>query len=189
MISLLVPSFSEKLRFNPNVHHNTVNKYIIIIMTTLPTKYDQFQNSPVYQIDFESTNKGRQVAATKCRVKWSFGFSHLPEVQQGLLGTDRRGEENEVNLVMSLTSGKQGVLADGTEVHIGQAPVTEEMECKWRMNSGHKIKLIAHPAPFLKQQPGCHQFDLQIDGLSYWDMPKIIQLGKGNKRSVVGGPT
>jgi hypothetical protein len=154
---------------------------------TLPTKYDQFRNSPVYQIDFESTNKGRRVAATKRRVKWSFGFSHLPAVQQGLSGTDCRGEEHEVVLVMSLTSGKQRVLADGTEVHFARAPVTDKMECTWKMNSGHEIKVIAHPAPFLKQQPGFRQFDLQIDGQSYWDMPKVFQLGKGNKRSAAAG--
>lgn len=43
------------------------------------------------------------------------------------------------------------------------------------------IKLIAHAAPPLFETPGFKQFDLLLDGCSYFDMPRIFELGIKNK--------
>lgn len=128
-----------------------------------------------YAIDAEISNKGRRFAATKRRVKFSFGFGNLKAMESGLSASECRGQEHEVVMVWSLTSGKQRVLADGVEVHFSRHPVTEKFECTWSMKNGHKIRVVSAWAPLTKD---IRQFDLQIDGLSFWEMPKIFQLGQ-----------
>jgi hypothetical protein len=140
------------------------------------SKYDMRRN-PVYQLNCEIQSKGRRVASTKRRVKWSFGFSDRDAIEEGKSGNECRGAEHEVVMVWSLTSGKQRVLADGTEVHFANCRVGDKFECEWTMNGGHNIKIVAHIAAPLIGQDKFRQYDLQIDGISYWDMPKIYQLG------------
>jgi hypothetical protein len=136
-------------------------------------KYDMHRN-PVYQIDCAVTAKGKLVKASKRRVRWAFGFSNREAMVQGLSGTDCRGEEHEVVMVWSLTSGKQFVLADGIETYFSKSGLTDRLECSWTMKGGHEFRVVAH----LFAQPGVRQFDLSIDGLSFCDMPKMFQLGK-----------
>jgi hypothetical protein len=144
-------------------------------MNTTTNKYDMCRN-PVYQIDCAVTSKGKRVKATKRRVRWAFGFSDREAMSKGLTGIDCRGEEHEVVMVWSLTSGKQFVLADGIETYFNKSGITDRLECEWTMKGGHEFRVVAHLFP----QPGVPQFDLSIDGLSHGDMPKIFELGKSN---------
>ena len=134
--------------------------------------------NPAYQVDCQIDAKGKYFPGTKRRIRWKFGFSHSDSLQKGLLGIECRGQEHEVVLVWSLTSGKQLVLADGCEVHFASGRLAEKFECSWTMKGGHELKAIAYAAPPLFPTPGFRQFDLLLDGLSYWDMPKMFQLGK-----------
>ncbi len=136
-------------------------------------------SSMPYAIDSELCNKGRRFAATKRRVKFSFGFGNLEAIDKGLSSTECRGEEHQVVMIWSLTSGKQRVLADGIEVHFSRNSVTGKFECQWTMKSGHHITIMGAWAP-LRKDP--RNFDLRVDGLSFWDMPKIYQLGSGTPR-------
>jgi hypothetical protein len=145
--------------------------------STTGAKYDMRFN-PVYQVDCQIAASGKYFAATKRRIQWKFGFSDCDSIAKGMSGMNCRGEEHEVVLVWSLTSGKQLVLADGHEVHFASARLSDKFETSWTMKGGHMIKLIAYAAPPLFPTTGFRQFDLLIDGLSYWDMPKIFQLGK-----------
>lgn len=132
----------------------------------------------VYAIDCEIVNKGRRLAASKRRVCWKFGFPCQDSVDTGLTGTDCRGQEHQVVLVWSLTSGKQRVLADGVEVHFARQSLQDKFECSWTMQGGHELKVVAHRlSPLFKQNTEFRQFELFVDGVSYSDMSQIFQLG------------
>jgi len=146
-------------------------------MSSQPSKFD-IRVNPVYQIDFQEACSGKRVSISKRRIRWRFGFSNADAIRQGLVGTDCRGEEHEIVLVWSLTSGKRHVLADGQEVHFSQGKITEvTFETSWTMAGGHLLQIVAHAAPPLFYTPGFRQFDFLLDGCSYFDMPKIFELG------------
>lgn len=142
--------------------------------------------NPVYQVDCSFGASGKKVAATKRRIRFRFGFSNAEALEAGATGTACRGEEHEVTLTWSLASGKRTVMADGVEVHYSKGQRAEnKFETTFTMNGQHTIKLIAHAAPPLRYVPGFKQFDMQIDGLSYFNMPKIYELGVKNQNQMV----
>jgi hypothetical protein len=148
-----------------------------------PSKYDMRLN-PVYQVDWQNAASGKRLSATKRRVVWRFGFSNAEAITQGSTGAHCRGEEHEISVVWSLTSGKRLVTADGQEVHFSFGKRTDtKFETSWTMSGGHILKVINHATPPLLQIPGFRQFDLLLDGCSFFDMPKIYELGtpKANK--------
>jgi hypothetical protein len=53
------------------------------------------------------------------------------------------------------------------------------------MNGEHIVKIIAYSMPPLVPATGFRQYDLHIDGMSFFDMDKIYQLGGGNKNHSV----
>jgi hypothetical protein len=77
------------------------------------------------------------------------------------------------------SASAQTVTADGEEVHYSKAKITEtKFETSWTMAGGHIIKLKAYSTPpALHSKPGFRQFDLQLDGCSYFEMPHIYELG------------
>lgn len=150
-----------------------------------PAKYD-IRKNPVYQVDCLTQKKGKRFASTKRRVRWRFGFSNRDAIERGLTGTDCRGAEHEVVFVWSLTSGKQLILADGHEVHWAKSPKHKgKFEFTWNMNGNHEMKVVAHASLFSRRKnaENSDQFDLLIDGLSFWNMPKMFELG--TKRSAL----
>jgi hypothetical protein len=154
------------------------------------SKYDMRLN-PVYQVDWQNAASGKRLSGTKRRVVWRFGFSNAEAITQGLTGVNCRGEEHEISVVWSLTSGKRLVTADGQEVHFSYGKRTDtKFETSWTMSGGHTLKVIAHATPSLIQTPGFRQFDLLLDGCSFFDMPKIYQLGtpKANKLAMARVP-
>jgi hypothetical protein len=148
------------------------------------SKFDMRHN-PVYQVDWKNEASGKRMSATKRRVRFRFGFSNRQAISEGCTGSECRGEEHEVLLVWSLTSGKRLVLADGQQVHFSFGKRTDgRFETSWTMSGGHLFKLVAHAAPPLFATPdGFRQFDFGVDGCSFFDMPKIFELGMRNSNS------
>jgi len=132
--------------------------------------------SPVYQIDFTAIAAGKRIASTKRRVRWRFGFTNQEALSNGETGTACRGEEHDITLVWSITSGKRLILADGQEVHysISRASICD---FSWTMRGNHVLKLVAHASPPMNAQPGFRQYDFFVDGRSFFDMPKVYRLG------------
>jgi hypothetical protein len=60
-----------------------------------------------------------------------------------------------------------------------------KFEAQWPMKGVHIVKIIAYSMPSLVPAPGFRQFDLHIDGMSFFDMDKIYQLGGGSKNHSV----
>ena len=138
---------------------------------------DQAHDTTIYQLDYLITSKGKRIAASKRRIRWRFGFADEEAIDRGLCGTECRGKEHEVVIIWSRTSGKQRILADGVEVHFAKSSVLDKFECAWTMKGGQELKVVAHAGPAIFQPKGSHRFDLLINGQSYWNLPKISQVG------------
>lgn len=148
-----------------------------------------------YQINRQTTKKGKMIAGTKRRICWKFGFSNHDAVQRGLSGSDCRGEEHEVVFVWSLTSGKKFVLADGHEVHWSKQSLLSEKfdgswQCSWKAHmagANRELKVVVHASSSLFERKknktssvadsSFRKFDLLIDGVSFSDMKQMFELG------------
>jgi hypothetical protein len=60
-----------------------------------------------------------------------------------------------------------------------------KFEATWTMAGQHNLKIVAHAAPPIRAIPGFKQYDLLLDGMSFFDMPRIYELGfkKDTRRS------
>lgn len=129
-----------------------------------------------YQVDYTCVNAGKTIGATKRRIRWRFGFANQDAIEKGILGPDCRGEEHEVIFNWSLKSGKQVVLADGNEIFVECRPYETTFEYSWRMRGNHQLKIRGSVKPSFGQ--GQRQFDLWIDGKSFFQFHQIFELGR-----------
>lgn len=133
-------------------------------------------SSPVYQIDFTAVDSGKRIASTKRRIRWRFGFTNQDALTAGETGTSCRGEEHDITLIWSLTSGKRLVLADGQEVHYSNNR-NHVFDFSWTMRGNHVLKVVAHASAPSNAAPGFRQYDFFVDGMSFFNMPKVYRLG------------
>jgi hypothetical protein len=118
-----------------------------------------------------------------------FGFANPEAIAAGETGTACRGEEHDVTLVWSLTSGKRLVLADGQEVHYSCSR-GNLFDYSWTMRGNHVLKIVAHAAPPLNPTPGFRQYDFSVDGQSFFSFPKLFRLGlSANDPRAAASPT
>ena len=105
-----------------------------------------------------------------------FGFANPEALVAGETGTACRGEEHDVTLVWSVTSGKRLILADGQEVHYSnsRSPI---FDFSWTMRGNHVLKIVAHASPPMSPTPGWRQYDFFVDGQSFFIFPKVYRLG------------
>lgn len=85
-----------------------------------------------------------------------------------------------MTVVWSIVSGKCNVLADGQEVHVSNSR-SGSISCSWTMKGNHVLQVIAHA---LSPQPPMRQYELLVDGQSFFEMPKVFHLGL----QTLGGP-
>mmetsp|Transcript_12475 Transcript_12475/g.15639 ORF Transcript_12475/g.15639 Transcript_12475/m.15639 type:complete len:573 (+) Transcript_12475:172-1890(+) len=144
--------------------------------------------STVYQIDFTAVACGKRIATSKRRVRWRFGFTNLEALDNGETGIACRGEEHDITLVWSITTGKRLVLADGQEVHYSNSR-SSTFEFTWTMRGNHVLKVVAHASPPMSAAPGFRQYDFFVDGQSFFVFPKVYRLGlTGKTPAANGGP-
>lgn len=132
--------------------------------------------SPVYQIDFTAVDAGKRIASSKRRIRWRFGFTNQDALASGGTGIECRGEEHDITLIWSLTSGKRLVLADGQEVHYSNNR-NAVFDFSWTMRGNHVLKVTAHANAPLNAHPNFRQYDFFVDGMSFFSMPKVYRLG------------
>jgi len=156
--------------------------------SSIPASKKWSSRFPCYQIDFTAVASGKMVATTKRRIRWRFGFPNGAALDAGETGTACRGEEHDITIVWSIASGKRMILADGHEIHYSSNR-GGEIDFSWTMKGNHILKVIAHAAPPLTATPGFRQYDLFIDGQSFFLMPKVFELGlKGPPSAVARVP-
>jgi hypothetical protein len=100
----------------------------------------------------------------------------LEAIEAGQTGTACRGEEHDVTLVWSLTSGKRLILADGQEVHFSHNR-GNLFEFSWTMRGNNVLKVVAHASAPMSPTPGFRQYDFYVNGLSFFAFPKVFRLG------------
>ena len=129
--------------------------------------------NPPYQINYRSKRAGKHISASKRRITFQFGFSSASAIKSGRTEVECRGEEHEVVLVWSHMTGKRHVYMNGREVHMSKAARgNTRFEYSWGIGS-HVLKIIANGTPQQHQR----QFDLELDGMSFFDFAKIYELG------------
>jgi len=133
-------------------------------------------NRPLYAIDFTAVACGKRIANTKRRVRWRFGFANPDALAAGETGTACRGEEHDVTMVWSVTSGKRLLLADGQEVHYSNSR-SAVIDFSWTMRGNHVLKVVAHATAPMSAEPGFRQYDFFVDGRSFFSFPKVYRLG------------
>ena len=133
-----------------------------------------------YQVDYVAVNCGRIVPASKRRIRFKFGFTNVEALSAGLTGQDCRGSEHEVIITWSLSSGKQAIAFDGQEVFFDIGDTTQsKLQYSWPDKSGRTLMVKVHAAPLstkVNPDPDWRQYDLFIDGISYFHLRKIFQL-------------
>ena len=105
-----------------------------------------------------------------------FGFANPEALANGETGTACRGEEHDVTIVWSITSGKRLILCDGQEVHYSSSR-NNVFDFSWTMRGNHVLKVVAHASPPLSATPGFRQYDFFVDGQSFFSFPKVYRLG------------
>lgn len=131
---------------------------------------------PVYQVEFQSAAAGRHIAATKRTMRWKYGHPNAEALNAGETGLACRGREHEITVKWSITSGKRVIHCDGKEIY----NVTERgglLEHSWVVPGNHTVKVVANATPSLGANPGSRQYDLFVDGQSFFNMPKMYELG------------
>lgn len=117
-----------------------------------------------------------------------FGFANPEALANGETGTACRGEEHDVTLVWSITSGKRLLLVDGQEVHYSNSR-GNVFDFSWTMRGNHVLKVVAHASPPLSSQPGFRQYNFYVNGQSFFTFPKVFRLGLApNDPRGVGAP-
>ncbi len=145
-------------------------------------RYDLRRNPP-YQINFRSKRAGKHITATKRRITFQFGFSSATAIASGQSDVNCRGEEHEVVLVWSHISGKRELFMDGKPIHVSKGPRgNTKFQFTWGIGP-HVLKIVAN---FKDQAKNFErQFDLFLDGITFFRFLKIYQLG----RSGTGSPS
>jgi hypothetical protein len=81
-----------------------------------------------------------------------------------------------VVVVWSITSGKRQILMDGKEIHFASSR-TSVIDHSWSTRGNHVLKVVCHAAAPMTPTPGFRQYDMFIDGQSFFTMPKVYELG------------
>lgn len=140
-----------------------------------------------YQIGFNVENAGKQMSTTKRIIHFRFGFANAQAISQGRAGVDCRGEEHDLCVTWSITGGKRLISLDGREIQYSAgkrantARRADILECAWKMSEHiFELKCYAYkpkPGSPEKRNPKFHQYNLTIDGRSFFELPEIFDLG------------
>jgi len=106
-----------------------------------------------------------------------FGFPNQAAIDEGKQGTDCRGEEHDVTLVWSISSGKRMLMSNGQQIYVGivKGKIFEHMWTDTR--SGTHMRIVAYSTAPSYNTPGTRQYDLFIDGKSFFALPKVYEIG------------
>jgi hypothetical protein len=122
------------------------------------------------------------MSTTKRIIHFRFGFANSQALSQGRAGVDCRGEEHDLCVTWSITGGKRLISLDGREIQYsaGKRANTSRradiLECAWKM-ADHIFELKCYAYKPEKRNSKFHQYNLTIDGRSFFELPEIFDLG------------
>ena len=114
------------------------------------------------QIYFEAVNVGKSLGGTKKRIKWRFGWTESPE-------------EQEIEVIHSLVSGKKTILEDGQEVHSAVSVTATNFNHAW-----HSHGLYVFRVEIITSMLEDAVYLFTIDGVRFQDWQR-----KGMPRKIV----
>ena len=139
-------------------------------------RYD-LQRNPPYQINYRAKRAGKHITASKRRITFQFGFSSAEAIASGQIEGACRGEEHEVVLFWSHVSGKRELFMDGKLIHTSRGAYDNtKFQFTWGIGP-HILKIVGSFKDQSKNAAG-RQFDLQLDGISFFRFLNIYQLGQ-----------
>lgn len=147
----------------------------------MTSRYRPDQPGPhtAYQVDYVAVNCGRIIAASKRRIRFKFGYTNQEALDSGKTGQEARGSEHEIAIIWSLSSGKQAIAFDQHEVYFDVGDQTK-ISHTFTDQRGHTIRVIAHAANMSAKSvpdPDWQQYDIIVNGVSFFRMPKIFEIG------------
>ena len=92
-------------------------------------------------------------------------------------------------LIWSHITGKRQLYMDGREFHMSKAARgNTRFEHSWNITGNHVLKIIANGTPPLGEAARAmhRQFDLELDGMSYFSFCKIYELGTATGAATSG---
>lgn len=113
-------------------------------------------------IDFNVKSCGKYCGHTKRKVQFRFW--------QAI-------EEHELTLIWSINSGKQVVLLDGRMIYISVSR-SSTVDISHTTHDNTSLRLVAHRYP--SSERGSYQYDLFINGKSFFSLPKMYRF-RGNQ--------
>eukprot|EP00574_Skeletonema_japonicum_P010578 CAMPEP_0201713308 /NCGR_PEP_ID=MMETSP0593-20130828/194_1 /ASSEMBLY_ACC=CAM_ASM_000672 /TAXON_ID=267983 /ORGANISM="Skeletonema japonicum, Strain CCMP2506" /LENGTH=397 /DNA_ID=CAMNT_0048202441 /DNA_START=96 /DNA_END=1289 /DNA_ORIENTATION=+ len=151
--------------------------------SALAPLYD-LQRNPPYQINYRSKRAGKHITATKRRITFQFGFSSAEAIASGDTEANCRGEEHEIVLIWSHVSGKRELFMDGKPIHASKAARgNTKFQYTWGIGT-HVLKIIANGTPPMGENSHMRQFDLLLDGISFFRFFRIYQLGRNQVKGL-----
>ena len=105
-----------------------------------------------------------------------YGFPNQEALNAGKAGTDCRGEEHDVTFVWSITSGKRMLMSNGQHLHVSTNK-SKSFEYTWHDKNGNHLKVVAHSTQPLSNVGTVRQYDLFINGRSFFTLPKVYEVG------------
>ena len=81
-----------------------------------------------------------------------------------------------MTLVWSITSGKRLIMSNNQQVYIGTNK-SKLFEYVWYDKNGTNLRIIAHSSQPMNGISGSRQYDLFIDGKSFFNLPKVYEVG------------
>ncbi|GKY99562.1 hypothetical protein MPSEU_000910500 [Mayamaea pseudoterrestris] len=155
-----------------------------------------------YQVSFSYVEKGKHIASSKRVLSYKFGLADGASLKQGLQGIACCGEEHLVTAVWSVRSGKLRITINDKiiPVHLdseekvinsSKTNMKKAVNVSWtfRLPSDAAAGPPASPTPSSRQlhlqfigyaampEHNRKQYDLIIDGCSFFKLPKLQQVG------------
>lgn len=125
-----------------------------------------------YQVAFTQVACGKVISGSKRQVTFVVGLAS-PSRKTELNGVV---EEHEITIVWSVFSGKLVISINGREVQfVCGKPMESKFESSWDYR-GHLMKVTADLSLKLLHDDDSFQFDLFVNGLSFWKMQHIYEL-------------
>lgn len=79
-------------------------------------------------------------------------------------------------LIWSVTSGKRMIMSNGKQILVGSSK-SNIFEHKWTDARGNEIKLVAHATSPMSTASISRQYDLFVNGKSFFTLPKPYEIG------------
>lgn len=133
---------------------------------------------PLYAKDFNVAACGRYIAESKRRIRFRFGWANAAALAAGRVGAECRGEETDVTLIWSINSAKLLILHDAAEVYYSDRQA-QVVDFSWKTKDGaHQLRIYANAVvPKIGKKPGFRQYQIWVDGRSFFDFPRVHSLG------------